>query len=258
MRVRTARMTDGAGRSAERARLGIAALVLAAVSAVAAVLSGFGHRLGWWSFPIGFSVLAGAAVLAMIAGILGLTTLMWTGATAGRSTVMAAAAGLALSLLVVAVPLHWLYLARVFPPIHDITTDTADPPQFVAILPLRRGAPDSAVYGGPRVAALQKRAFPDIRPAILPVAPADAFREALGVARDLGWHVVAAVPQAGRIEATDTTFWFGFTDDIVIRVRAVPGGARVDLRSESRVGVSDLGTNARRIEAFLKALRARP
>ena len=72
----------------------------------------------------------------------------------------------------------------------------------------------------------------------------------------MGWDLVASDPASGRIEATDTTFWFGFKDDIVIRVAAAPGGSRVDIRSLSRVGVSDVGTNAARIRKYLTALRS--
>ena len=231
------------------------ALVLALLAAVLAAMSGFGHRLGWWPFTAGFAILAVAASLAVVASVLALATLIWSGRSAGQRVVVTAALALAVSLPVFTVPLHWLYLADTLPPIHDITTDTRDPPEFVAILPLRRSAPDSSTYGGPRVALLQKRAYPYVRPAILQVSPVQAFRDALHVARSLGWHIVAAVPDAGRIEATDTTFWFGFTDDIVVRIRPQASGARVDLRSTSRVGVSDLGTNAHRIRAFLRALR---
>jgi uncharacterized protein (DUF1499 family) len=91
---------------------------------------------------------------------------------------------------------------------------------------------------------------------VLPAAPDRVFDRALSVARKLGWVVVAAVPAEGRIEATDTTRWFGFKDDVVVRVAPAAGGSRVDVRSVSRVGRSDLGTNARRIRAFLRELRA--
>ncbi len=237
-------------------RLAHVALVLAITAATLSVMSGFGHRFGLWSFTVGFAVLGGAACLAIVASVSGLAALIGAGTGGARRAKIMAIASLAVSLPVFAVPLHWLYLARSLPPIHDITTDTRNPPNFVAILPLRRLAPDSSVYGGPRVAALQRRAYPDIRPTVLPVSPAEAFQDALNAARSLGWHIVAAVPQDGRIEATDSTFWFGFTDDIVVRVRPVAAGARVDLRSTSRVGLSDLGTNARRIRTFLKVLRA--
>ncbi|HEU0306092.1 MAG TPA: DUF1499 domain-containing protein, partial [Lysobacter sp.] len=74
------------------------------------------------------------------------------------------------------------------------------------------------------------------------------------VARDMGWELVAADATAGRIEATDTTLWFGFKDDIVVRVEAEGSGSRIDVRSLSRVGKSDVGTNAKRIHAYLQAL----
>ena len=68
----------------------------------------------------------------------------------------------------------------------------------------------------------------------------------------MGWNIVAKDPSQGRIEATDTTFWFGFTDDVVIRITPMGSGARLELRSVSRVGVSDVGTNAARIRSFVK------
>jgi uncharacterized protein (DUF1499 family) len=82
------------------------------------------------------------------------------------------------------------------------------------------------------------------------------FARAVEAARALGWEIVAAVPADGRLEATDRTRWFGFRDDVVVRVRPDGAGTRVDIRSVSRVGRSDLGTNARRIRAFVEALRA--
>jgi uncharacterized protein (DUF1499 family) len=142
------------------------------------------------------------------------------------------------------------------PPIHDITTDTQEPPEYVAVLPLRANAPNSTVYGGEQVAAQQRRAYQDLRPVVLNVPPPDAFERALETVREMGWDLVAADAAAGRIEATDTTFWFGFKDDVVIRVRQANGGSRVDVRSLSRVGVGDAGTNAERIRAYLRALQA--
>jgi uncharacterized protein (DUF1499 family) len=107
----------------------------------------------------------------------------------------------------------------------------------------------------PEVAAQQKQGYPDIVPALLRVLPDRALARAEAAARALGWEIVAAVPAEGRLEATATTRWFGFKDDIVVRVTPAPGGSQVDIRSVSRVGKSDLGANARRIRAFLAALR---
>ena len=147
-------------------------------------------------------------------------------------------------------------LAGGAPPIHDITTDTNDPPVFVDILPLRAGARNSASYGGARVAELQRAAYPDIAPVDLAIAPAAAFAKSLATANAMGWAIVTADSSAGRIEATATTRVFRFRDDVVIRVRPRDGGARVDIRSVSRIGGSDLGKNASRIRDFIARLRS--
>jgi len=108
------------------------------------------------------------------------------------------------------------------------------------------------------VTAQQRRAYPDIQPLVVNVPAEKAFDRALAAVRDLGWNVVASERDAGRIEAVDTTFWFGFKDDVVIRVREMgaPGSTRIDVRSKSRVGVGDLGTNARRVRTLLDRLQA--
>ena len=149
-------------------------------------------------------------------------------------------------------------LAGGAPPIHDITTDTNDPPLFVDILPLRAGARNSAVYGGSRVAALQHAAYPDIAPVDLVIAPAAAFAKALATANAMGWALVATDSSTGRIEATATTRVFRFRDDVVIRIRSRDGGSRLDIRSVSRLGGGDLGKNASRNREFLIHLRASP
>jgi Protein of unknown function (DUF1499) len=162
----------------------------------------------------------------------------------------------AIGLVVAAVPVSWRLNAKKLPLIHDITTDTLHPPQFVAILPLRRDAPNPALYGGPEVAEQQKAAYADLRTEVLGLPAGRAFDLALATARAAGWRIVTAVPAEGRIEATDTTFWFGFTDDIVIRITAAGERTLLDIRSVSRVGKSDVGTNARRIRSYLKRLRS--
>jgi uncharacterized protein (DUF1499 family) len=138
--------------------------------------------------------------------------------------------------------------------IHDITTDTEDPPQFVALLALRRTTYNGPEYGGDEIARIQKAAYPDIRPRDLADTPARAFERALRAARGMGWAVVAAVPEDGRIEATATTPLLRFKDDVVIRVTARGAGSRIDVRSKSRLGRSDLGANAKRIRRYFRAL----
>jgi len=125
----------------------------------------------------------------------------------------------------------------------------------VAILPLRLDAPNTAAYDGRDEARQQRLAYPDIETLVLHAPASQAFDRALAVAHDLGWHVIASDPTEGRIEATDTTLWFGFVDDVVIRVRESGRGSKVDIRSKSRVGRGDAGANAERIRAFLVRMR---
>jgi uncharacterized protein (DUF1499 family) len=162
--------------------------------------------------------------------------------------------GLFCGLSVAVIPLNWKLTARRLPAIHDISTDLDKPPQFVDILPLRQDAPNPATYGGPQVAAQQRAAYPDLQTLVLSVPANEAFQRALKAAKSLRWRIVAAAPAEGRIEASAKTFWFGFTDDIVIRIVPAAGQSLVDIRSVSRVGKSDVGANAARIRAFLSRL----
>ena len=140
------------------------------------------------------------------------------------------------------------------PAIHDITTDTDDPPPFVAVVPLN--TPGRTDYEGEVIAAQQRQAYPDLEPVMLDDPPREAFERALAAVYRMRWQLVEADEPAGRIEATDTTFWFGFKDDVVIRVRPAGGGSRIDVRSLSRVGGGDAGTNAARIRDYVEALTA--
>lgn len=228
--------------------------LLALIAVLLLLISGPGVHLHWWRFPTGFVFLKWAAWVGLAAAALGLLMLIVPATRRGRVTWLVVS--IIIGLGIAWVPWHWLQRARSVPAIHDITTDTTNPPQFVAVLPLRKAAPNSAIYGGAKVAAKQHAAYPDIKPAVLAMPPARAFKRALAAARSMGWNIDAAVPADGRIEATATTAWFGFKDDIVIRVRAHGSGSVVDVRSESRVGTSDIGTNARRVRKYLAKLEA--
>jgi len=151
------------------------------------------------------------------------------------------------------VPGNWYRMAKGVPMIHDITTDTENPPEFVSILALRKDASNPAEYGGPKIASKQHAAYPDIRPLTVGISPSRAYEAALAAAVRMNWQIVEGSPSERRIEAVATTRWFVFKDDIVIRISpAANVGSVLDIRSVSRVGLSDLGTNARRIRTFLK------
>ncbi len=243
-------MTE-ASRSRPVSEVAVLGFALALLCALGAVAAGLGYRLGWWGLGTAFGLLRWAAYGAVPAGLAAALGAFLARPRGGRRGLIWAVLGLALALPAILVPGYWLHQARSVPPIHDITTDFDDPPAFRAVVPLRREAPNPHGYGGPEVARQQRRAYPDIGPALVAATPERAFVQALAAARAMGWTIHAAEPASGRIEATDTTLWFGFRDDIVVRVTPHAGGARVDVRSLSRVGRSDLGTNARRVRAYL-------
>lgn len=231
-----------------------------AILAIAAIATGaaspLGYRLQLWGYLPGLKMLVVAALIGAVAAVLALAGIYFSWRAGQPLRLYWSAAALVVGLVVVTPVASWLRTARAVPRIHDISTDTDNPPAFVAILKARAQAPNTAEYGGPEVARLQHAGYPDIRPLRLHAPPARAFAAALDAARAMSWQIVASDPAAGRIEASDRTFWYGFTDDIVIRVTPAERGARVDVRSVSRVGISDLGTNARRIRNFLGRVSA--
>lgn len=228
----------------------VLACIAAALSLLLAPLSGLGHRWGWWSFTTGFGVLRWALYTAIAGCVLAIVALILLKVRPGASGMPLAMGALVLSALILVIPLNFLVTARSVPAIHDITTDTANPPTFRAVLALRGDAANPLEYGGEAIARQQLAAYPDIRPLILAGSPAQAFAAALAGAK--GWEIVSASEPEGRIEAVATTFWFGFKDDVVVRILPQDGASRVDVRSVSRVGRSDVGANAERIRDYLK------
>jgi uncharacterized protein (DUF1499 family) len=237
--------------------LTLLALVLAVAAVALLGLGPLGWRAGWWHYSVGFTILMpwaaycglAAVALAAIALVLGRRVNPGRHLSIG---VLAFVIGAAIAY----VPWHYSQMRGTMPPIHDITTDWDNPPQFVAIMLLREAAgANSVVYEGAKISDQQRKAYPDIAPLTLDAAPAEAFTRALKAAEQLGWTIVATDPAAGRIEASQRSRWFGFTDDVVIRIAAAGSGSRVDLRSVSRVGRSDWGVNAARVRAYLAALQ---
>ncbi|HTT82757.1 MAG TPA: DUF1499 domain-containing protein [Rhizomicrobium sp.] len=250
------------------ARLSLAALF---VSIAVALVAGLGTRSGLWNYDLGlfgifpFAIYSGLAAFAF--GLSWMLTALFAGEGPGA---LSAVTGFVGAIAVLWVPLDDLYRAQIeqtLPPIHDISTDTEHAPAFIA-----PGSPGQHVpppydglkrvrYGGHinAMETLQKLAYGEIKPySQLGTTPAKLFRRALAAARNMGWTIVAVIPdsQGGFIQATDTTLLFGLTDDIVLRVRPAGIGARLDIRSRSRVGESDFGRNAARIRAYRNKLGA--
>jgi len=231
---------------------------LALASALTLLAAPIGYRLG--IVPLRIALLTVLRWGAYGGAATAVVSLIGLGVTLMRPKDRRRGVGLAVTTLVLGAALLGFpgrfRLGSPKPPIHDITTDTQQPPQYVAVLPLRANAPNPTVYGGERIAASQRAAYPDVQPLVLEIAPPRAFERALATVRAMGWDLVEADAATGRIEATDTTFWFGFKDDVIVRIRpTATGGSRVDVRSLSRVGGGDVGTNAQRILAFLEALK---
>jgi len=227
-------------------RLCMVAIYLTAIGAILALAAGPGYRAGIVGVGAGLLTYVAASLAMLFATMAAAVGLAMTkGVSQGLTWVAFFAA-----LLVTVNNVVWLNRARGAPPIHDITTDFDQPPEFVAILPLRSDAPNPPEYAGDEAAELQRNAYPDIETIVLLDPAGLVFDSALAVAGELGWEIVDSDGEAGRIEATDTTAYFGYKDDIVIRVSSKGPETRVDVRSKSRVGIGDVGTNANRIRRF--------
>jgi uncharacterized protein (DUF1499 family) len=236
------------------ATLTMTAIALAIVAAVGVALAGPTHRLGLLAPRWALGLFGLAALLGLAAAVLGAVGMGLALAAGASRSVAGSAVAMLIALAAAAPLLVMIRAATAVPVIHDITTDTENPPSWVALRSTRAASENGAAYGGAAVAAQQKRAYPEVTPLTLTLPPDRAFARVEAAARSLGWRIVASAPAEGRLEASDTTRWFGFTDDIVVRVRATAQGSRIDVRSASRVGRSDLGVNARRIRALLNAV----
>lgn len=252
--------------------------ILAIGSPLVFILAGLGSKIGIWDWKFG---------LLTLTQKVGPMLLIVTGVFAFLSMILAAISpkkGFWLGAFAMIVPLFGLgQLAGVknkvnaLPLIHDITTNTQDVPVFTSAILSERGKVEgvnTVDYAGKLaltkekddagkpvtklVAALQTQAYPKVRPLILSQPTEATFEQAKAVAKDMGWKIKSEDLNAGLIEATDTSFWYGFKDDIVIRLRSGEGGGTVvDVRSVSRVGMSDMGANAARIRRFLKKMAAK-
>ncbi|MEI6722040.1 MAG: DUF1499 domain-containing protein [Betaproteobacteria bacterium] len=238
--------------------LALLALILAIGDAIAGLLAGIGYRIDLWGYRDGIGALPYVFWLAVaicagsvVAFVLGLIYRRPGAIACGFLAILIAGA-------TAYVPWSLRQAAQRVPPIHDITTDTDNPPLFVRLAHARKPTDHPTAYDGPEVAAMQKKGYPDLGPILVKAPMAKVFDESKVILVSMGMNVVDAEPIQGRIEATDTSLLFGFEDDLVARiVQQADGTVRVDVRSKSRVGRSDLGINAHRIRVFIKSLQKR-
>jgi uncharacterized protein (DUF1499 family) len=235
-------------------------LVLAVAALMLLVAGPVGWRVGWWSYRIAFTTLmpdafycgAAAMVVSVVALVLSIRQVQ-------RRGLWRAVLGLAIGAVVAYFPWHANEMRGRYPSMHDITTDSGDPPslEFAAAMRVAEHG-DTTAYPGADTAAIQQRFYPGIAPATLDLPPPQAFDRVLAIVRAKGWTIIKTDAAGGIIDAYDRSFWFGFTDDIAIRVAASGAGSRVDIRTASRQGRGDFGVNAARVRGFLAALTGKP
>lgn len=228
--------------------------IIAVISALISLVAGLGTRFNWFFFRIGLEMMGIATIVGLVAIAISIIAIVAFFFTPLNKGIYLSILGLIISIPVAVIPLYMRYEIKV-PPIHDITTDITNPPAFVSILPLRKDAYNKPEYGGPDIAAQQTKAYPDIKTLTLNMSANKAFSKALNIAKNMDWEIVAVEPREWRIEATATTFWMGYKDDIVIRIKAHDKMSSLDIRSVARVGKSDFGKNAKRIRIFLREMQ---
>lgn len=231
--------------------LGASVVFAAGVAYLVVVAPG---QLGYRTIFDSLRLLAQAGAVAGIASVIVFLLSLRTASGAAKLCA-------ALATLLFIVPVATMIANEASPPagafINDITTDLDSPPAFSAVIPLREPGSNPIEYGGPDVAAVQRQVHPEVQPIFTNLGRTEAFQRAFETAEALGWEIVAGDPNTGIIEAIDTTTFFRFKDDIVIRISDDGSGSRIDLRSRSRVGLSDLGKNAARILEYSAAFDAR-
>lgn len=236
-----------------KSRVGSALVTLSIIAVLAIAVMIFGARFGLWQPIVGFGLVRNymnpIAYVVLGLGILGVIYYLIVKSRCGLGkSLFTAVVGIAL----LAPTIYGKINPPVrLPPIHDITTDTSSPPPFHVLDDSREGARNTLVYGGPEVAAFQQQAYPDIAPIFSDKSTQAAFQEALRVAKEMGWEMVAEDQNALRFEASARTSVYQFVDDVVVVVSSVEGQSRVDIRSVSRIGRGDRGVNAERVRTFI-------
>jgi uncharacterized protein (DUF1499 family) len=231
-------------------------LLTVSLCLLAALISGFGTRLGWWEFGTGFFILRWSVYLVSVPVGLAIISAVLSkvnGAGLGDYHYLAV---LVIGVIVFGVPYSALKEFRKTPTLADATTSFDDPPAFVDLAPIReKTAKNPLAYRGEDATDLQRRYFPDLVSIQINKTPAEVMNKAVRVAKKMDLDIVVADVEAGRLEATATSFWFGFKDDLVLRAQPLENGlTQIDARSASRVGGMDGGVNTRRLKRFLQQL----
>jgi uncharacterized protein (DUF1499 family) len=213
------------------------------------------YRLELWPMGVSFKMIQYTGFISM--AVLLIAILVAIFALVKKQKDVAKTCGIVA--LLVALPVVGLSMqaakAKSLPFIHQVSTDTVDLPKFKAIVALRGENSNPLDYDSEKLAPLQQAAYPQLQTIVSELSVEQAFAKAVDVANDLGWEIISRNKESGMIEAVDTTLLWAFKDDVAIRVQMTDTGSEIDLRSISRVGMSDLGANAARITKFITAFK---
>ena len=224
---------------------------------VITLLAALGSKIGLWPGSLGVQAYIVTTVGALICAIAGAASLVlsalnpvWKPLVSRFGIVVVIAAGF------LGYTITWMPRLDQ-PALHDVSTDLSNPPVFDAALSLRGPKANSVMFDDQK-AAVQRQLYPHLTSLTLPEDTETVFEKSLAIAGKMGWEIIASDPQLGRIEAVATSYWFKFKDDVVVRIlKSNDGGSVIDLRSTSRVGISDLGANAKRVTKFVSELEDR-
>ena len=228
-------------------------LYLSLAATLVFTASGYGYQWNIWSLGMAFTLLTYSAYAAIGLTIINLIS-VWFLRKSRAKAIVYVVFSLILTAAVSATALYWQQRARSVLTIHDISTDLENPPPFSALIRLREDAPNPPEYAGPETAEMQRESYPEIQTLELSNDIQEVMDAAVLLVGEREWKLVAINRKEGRIEATETLPWFGFKDDVILRFTETVNGTQVDMRSKSRIGRSDVGVNADRIEEFFEDL----
>jgi len=229
---------------------------LAIIGLVLIVVSGPVAKAGLMSPMAGMLGYTIASLLMLIAMIIALRALLGNSKSPALNSTVSTWLVLVAGAAVLIVNINTIAGSSGAPAIHDVSTDLANPPEFVEIVALREAAeaPNPPGYLDDGSAQLQAEAFPEIKTIRVNSSYQDVFDKAVSATERMGWELVAAEAAEGRIEAVASTGYVGFKDDVVIRIKDEGTSVAVDIRSKSRMGKGDMGANAARIRSWSKLL----
>ncbi|MEX0589528.1 MAG: DUF1499 domain-containing protein [Xanthobacteraceae bacterium] len=230
-----------------------------AIFSIPAIILAIGlHRLGLVEYEVAYITLVAGLAVALLGVLIAVAAfvVIWNEGLRGLGRALAA---LLIGVAVLAWPAFEFVRGVTLPAISDVTTDPSDPPRFLAVASARPSGANLVAYPGEGAAMRQRMAYPGVKPYEVEATPDEVFNAALSLVERRGWRVLDSVTprggqREGRIEAVALTLIMGFREDVAIRIRTAGSGVRIDMRSASRYGSHDLGSNARRIETFLSEL----